>query len=353
MVRRSSGAGVGPRVGTVCGTALSHPAGTMAGMADTVDLAPLTLVTGDEALLVDRAIARAVATARRIDPGVERRDGTGAGLTVGEFSDLVAPSLFAEPRVVVIRGAHEASKELAAELAAYVKDPVDGVWLVLHHPGGARNKAIADALTKAGADVVTCSRITKLNERIDFVRAEIRRAGGRTNPTAVTALVEAVGSDLRELASAADQLVADTGGTVDEKAVRRYHTGRAEVSGFTVSDATMSGDLPGALESLRWALGVGVAPVLIADALADGVRTVSRVSAVRGGNSYAMASELGMPPWKIDRARGMARGWTPDGLASGMAVVAELNAAVKGVAADAEYALEKAVLDLVRARRGK
>lgn len=325
----------------------------MASMADSADLAPLTLVTGDESLLVDRAIARAVAAARRIDPGAERRDGTGAGLTVGEFSDLVAPSLFAEPRVVVIRGAHESSKELAGALTGYAKDPVDGVWLVLHHPGGARNKAIADVLSKAGARVVTCAKITKLNERIDFVRAEIRRAGGRTNPAAVTALVEAVGSDLRELASAADQLVADTGGTVDEKAVRRYHTGRAEVSGFTVSDGTMSGDLAGALESLRWALSVGVAPVLIADALADGVRTVSRVSSVKGGNSYAMASELGMPPWKIDRARGMARGWTPDGLASGMAIVAGLNASVKGVAVDAEYALEKAVIDLVEARRGK
>lgn len=325
----------------------------MSVMAESVELAPLTLVTGDEPLLVDRAIARAAAAARLIDPGVERREGTGAGLTAGEFSDLVAPSLFAEPRIVVIRGAHEASRELAAALDSYCRDPVDGVWLVLHHPGGARNKAIPDAMSKAGATVVTCAKITRLNERIDFVRAEIRRAGGRTNPTAVTALVEAVGSDLRELAAAADQLVTDTGGTVDEKAVRRYHTGRAEVSGFTVSDATMSGDLAGALESLRWALGVGVAPVLIADALADGVRTVSRVSAVKGGNSYAMASQLGMPPWKVDRARGMARGWSPDGLAGGMAIVAELNAAVKGVAVDAEYALEKAVIDLVAARRWK
>jgi DNA polymerase-3 subunit delta len=325
----------------------------MTGTGESGDLTALTLVTGDEPLLIDRAIARAAAAARRLDPGVERREGTGAGLTVGEFSDLVAPSLFAEPRLVVIRGVHESSKELATALTGYAQDPVDGVWLVLHHPGGARNKAIADAMGKAGATVVTCNKITRLNERIDFVRAEIRRAGGRTNPTAVTALVEAVGSDLRELASAADQLVADTGGTVDEKAVRRYHTGRAEVSGFTVSDATMSGDLAGALESLRWALGVGVAPVLIADALADGVRTVSRVSAVKGGNSYAMASELGMPPWKVDRARGMARGWTPDGLAGGMAIVAALNAAVKGVAVDPEYALERAVIDLVTARRRK
>ncbi|HEY5845659.1 MAG TPA: DNA polymerase III subunit delta, partial [Microlunatus sp.] len=143
-------------------------------MAHTTGLTPLVLVTGDEPLLVDRAIARAVAAARRVDAGVERRDGTGAGLTVGEFADLVAPSLFAEPRMVVIRGAHEASRELATALAAYPKDPVESVWLVIHHPGGARNKAIADALTKAGATVVTCNKITKLNERIDFVRAEIR-----------------------------------------------------------------------------------------------------------------------------------------------------------------------------------
>ncbi len=314
-------------------------------------LTPLVLVTGDEPLLVDRAIARAAAAARRADPGVERRDGTAAGLTAGEFSDLVAPSLFAEPRLVVLRGAHEASKELATALTGYTADPVEGVWLVVQHPGGARNKAVVDALTKAGATVITCNRITRLNERIDFVRTEIRRAGGRTNPAAVTALVEAVGSDLRELASAADQLVADTGGTVDEQAVHRYHRGRAEVSGFTVSNAAMSGDLSGALESLRWALGVGVAPVLIADALADGVRTVARVTGAKGANSYAMASQLGMPPWKVDRARGMARGWSSDGLADGMAIVAKLNAAVKGVAVDPEYALEKAVIDLVAARR--
>ena len=113
----------------------------------------------------------------------------------------------------------------------------------------------------------------------------------------------------------------------------------------------MAGDLPGALESLRWAFGVGVAPVLIADALAEGVRTVAKVAGARGGNSYALASQLGMPPWKVDRARTAGRGWTVNGLAAGVAVVADLNASVKGAAADPEFALEKAVIDLVRARR--
>ncbi|MET0865256.1 MAG: DNA polymerase III subunit delta [Nakamurella sp.] len=311
----------------------------------------LMLLSGDELLLVDRAVWRVTAAARRREPGIERRDATAAGLSAGEFWDLVAPSLFAEPRLVVIRGAQESAKDLATALTGYCADPVDGVTLVVHHAGGARNKAIADAMTKAGATVVVCNKLTKPAERIDFVRAEIRKAGGTTTPDAVAALVDAVGTDLRELASTASQLVADTGGMVDEQAVRRYHRGKADVSGFTVSDFVMAGDLPAALESLRWAEGIGLAPVLIADALADGVRTIAKVHGARGRNSYAMASELGMPAWKIDRAKVAGRGWSDTGLIAGMAVVVELNASVKGAAVDTQYSLEKAVIDLVAARQ--
>jgi len=311
----------------------------------------LYLVLGDEELLVDRAVSRAVLRARKADPDVERREALASALTPIEFYDLVAPSLFAEPRVVVLRQAHESSKEIAAALAAYVGDPVEGVVLVVLHAGGARNKALVDALRKAGATVATCNKITKTAERIEFVRHEIRSAGGTTTPDAVAAMVDAVGSDLRELAAAASQLVADTGGLVDESAVRRYHRGRADVSGFTVADLTVAGEVPAALEALRWAMGVGVAHVLVADALADGIRTVAKVSGARAGNGFTLAGELGMPPWKIDRARTAARHWSETGLARAMEVVADLNGAVKGLAADAEYALERAVLDLSMARR--
>ncbi|MTD13159.1 DNA polymerase III subunit delta [Nakamurella sp. YIM 132087] len=312
---------------------------------------PLVLVTGDEGLLVDRAVSRTMAAARAVDPEVERRDATGAGLSPAEFADLVAPSLFAEPRVVIVRGAHEVSKETAAELLRYTTDQVDGVVLLVQHAGGARNKPLADGLRKAGAAVLTCEKVTRPAERIDFVRNEIRSAGGTTSPDAVAALVDAVGSDLRELAAAAGQLVADTGGMVDEAAVRRYHHGRAEVSGFAIADLVMAGDIPAALEALRWALDVGVAHVLIADALADGVRTVAKVAGVRSGNSYQLAGQLGMPPWKIDKAKGVARGWSEAGLAAGTAAVAVVNAEVKGAAADPDYALEKAVIAVGRARR--
>src|SRR5205807_8339616 len=96
-------------------------------------------------------------------------------------------------------------------------------------------KDLPAALRKAGAEVIECPKVTKPADREAFVRAEVRRAGGRIDPAGVTALVDAVGSDLRELAAAASQLVADTAGAVDQPAVRRYHRGRAEVTGFAVA----------------------------------------------------------------------------------------------------------------------
>jgi DNA polymerase-3 subunit delta len=90
--------------------------------------------------------------------------------------------------------------------------------------------------------------------------------------------------------------------------------------------------------------------VVIADALADGVRTVARVSSAGRGNEYAVASKLGMPPWKVKRAQGQARGWSEAGLRHGLRVVADLNGAVKGVAADPSWALESAIRELVAAR---
>lgn len=309
------------------------------------------LLRGDEQLLVDRAVHRVTAAARKADPETERREAAAAGLTVGEFDDLVAPSLFAEPRVVVLRGSQEAAKELADAVLAYVAAPAEGVTLVVQHSGAARNKPLADGLVRAGATVVPCAAITRPAERIDFVRGEIKAAGGTTTPAAVAALVDAVGTDLAELASAASQLVADTGGMVDETAVHHYYRGRAEVSGFVVADLVVAGNVAGALEALRWALIVGEPPVRIADALANGVRTIAKVAGAPGGSPAQLAAQLGMPPWKIDKARGPARAWSAAGLTAAMQTVAELNADVKGGAVDVGYALERAVLEIGRARR--
>lgn len=310
----------------------------------------IVLVLGDEELLVARAVAAAIANARATDPDVEVREHDAASISAGEMSSLLSPSLFGGSRVLMVRGGQDARKDLATALLSYAASPDPEVLLVVTHAGGAKGRVLADGLRKAGAGVVPATRLTRHRERVEFVRAEVRDLGGRCSEEAAEALLAAVGSHLRELAAACAQLVVDTGGRLDAGTVARYYRGRAEVSGFTVADAVMVGDVATALEALRWALHIGVNPVPIADALADGVRTVARVAAAGQGRSPQLAGTLGMPPWKVERGQRQARGWTPHALATAMRVAAETNAAVKGGAEDSGYALERAVVAMIRAR---
>ncbi|MGH3646694.1 MAG: DNA polymerase III subunit delta [Micromonosporaceae bacterium] len=313
-------------------------------------LPSVRLVLGDEELLVSRAIAAAARVAREADPHADVREYDGRDLTSGELAEMVSPSLFGGCRVVVIRGGQDVKKPMAETLLSYAADPAEDVCLVVVHAGAAKGKALADGLRAAGAEVVAAARITRHKERVNFVIEEVRRLGGRCPESAADALVAAVGSDLRELAAACAQLIADKGSKLSVATIQQYYKGRAEVSGFTVADAAVVGDVPGALEALRWALAVGVDPVPIADALADGVRTVARVASAGRGNPYRLASTLGMPAWKVEKAQRNARGWTPAGLAAAMHVAAEVNAAVKGGSDDRGYALERAVLAVAGAR---
>ncbi len=313
----------------------------------------LQLVLGEEELLVERAVSAAVETAKLADPTAETTRAKVTDLTGPELAELVSPSLFAERRVIVLEAAQEAGKDIAAAITAYVKEPADSVQLVVLHNGGGRKpgKDLVAAMKSANAQVVDCPKITKPGDRESFVRNEIRRAGGRADAEAIRELIDSVGSDLRELAAAAAQLVADTNGDVSVAAIRRYHRGRADVTGFAVAEKAVTGDVAGALEMLRWAMQLGVPHVLVADALADAVRTVAKVSGAGRADPFRLASELGMPAWKVRKALAQSRGWHPAGLVLAMQVVAEVNADVKGVAADAGYALERAVLRLAEARR--
>lgn len=299
-----------------------------------------------------RAVGDATAAARAVDPSSDVREFVASALLPGELAEVLSPSLFGDRRVIVIWDGQDAKKDLVAAVLGYARDPDPDASLVVTHAGGAKGKAFADGLRDAGATVVPAAKLTRHRERIEFVRNEIRRLGGKCAEDAAEALLAAVGNDLRELAAACSQLIADTDGKISAETVARYYRGRAEASGFTVADAAMVGDVPAALEALRWALHVGVDPVPIADAIADGVRTVARVASAGRGNAYQLASSLGMPAWKIERAQRQARGWTPEGLAEAMRAAALCNAEVKGASDHRGYALERAVAAVAAARQG-
>jgi DNA polymerase III subunit delta len=324
------------------------------------NLVPFTLVVGEEEFLVDRAVREALAQAR---DALAELSGSGDGdlhdleasaLAQGELAALTSPSLFGGGAVVILRNSQNASKEIAAELVKYAKASASAsaadAAVILTHAGGAKGKALVTELAKARVHQVDCPKLSA-RDRTDFVKNEFRRVGRQADADAVRALLDAIGGDLRELASAVDQLASDTEGRIKAATVARYYRGRAEATGFSVADHAVEGHLNEALEQLRWALATGTSPVLITSALATGVRLLGRVGgAPRGANANALAAEVGAPPWKIDRVRQQLRGWHPDGVAQALQAVAEADAQVKGGGVSPEYALERAIRQIVTYR---
>lgn len=308
----------------------------------------MVLISGPEELLAERAAERLVARVRERDPDVEVVRVDAAQYVAGELAVLTSPSLFAEGKVVLVEGVERAGDALLLDAEAYLAAPVPDVVVVLRHAGGMRGKRLLDAARAAAVPTVACETVKSDADKAAFVQDELARAGRRADARGVRALVDAVGSDLRELAAACAQLVADTTGLIGEEAVQRYHGGRVEATGFQVADAAVAGDPGRAVALLRHALATGLDPVPVVAALAARLRTLAKVGAVRGRGAAA-ARELGMAPWQVDRAAADLRRWTPEGLATAISAVAQADAEVKGEGRDARFAVERAVLRVASA----
>lgn len=315
---------------------------------DQAEPAPLVLVTGGEALLAERAVTRVVERAREQDPSLDVIRLESAGYEAGRLRVATSPSLFDEPRLVVVEALEQATDALLADLSAYLAEPSSDVVLVVRHSGAPRGRKVADAVKAAGALVVAADAVKRDADKSAFVTDEIRRAGRRIDAGGVRALVEACGSDLRELAAACAQLVTDTTGPITADVVARYHGGRVEATGFRVADAAVEGRTGEAVALLRHALATGVDPVPLVAAVAAKLRTLVKVGAARG-SGLDPVRDLGLAQWQVDRARRELARWTPEGLATAIAAVAQADAEVKGAGRDPVYAVERAVLTVAQA----
>lgn len=315
-------------------------------------LGHVTLVTGPEELLNERAVSAALSAVRHADEESEVSETTAGQLSMGELADLAAPSLFSAIRCVVVRELEDLPDETAEGLLDYAASPAEDVGLVLVHSGGQKGSGLLAKLRKLRAVTEVKSVALKPHELSRFVAAECRGHGVRIAEDAADLLVQAVGHDLRALAGACHQLANDSAGQpLTGEVVKRYFGGRAEVKGFAVADAALFGRTAKALEELRWALDNGTAPVLVTSAFASGLRGLARFrSAPRGLREGDLAREVGVPPWKLRTLRDQGRGWEDAGLVRAIHAVARADADVKGAASDASYALERMVISVTEAR---
>lgn len=299
----------------------------------------ITLAIGGEQVLIDRAVARAVAAIR-----VERgSDGPPVRMTVAAndpasamtIREAMSPSLFGDVTVLIVTGVDGATPEVDAALRALASERPTDCYLIATHPGGVKGKNLLDALRAAGAVQVDCPVLKRGRATMDFLEGELRTHRRTMAPGALTCLVDAVGTDLGLLTAAIEQLVAD----VDEDPITVAHvsamySGVAEVSGFAIADAVWDRRAADALRSLRWALGnsdaIGVPTVM---ALATGLRSIVRVAALGPrASEQDVAKDAGVPPWKVKALRRQWSAWSGDQrrLAVAAVALAEADAAVKG-----------------------
>ena len=297
------------------------------------------LILGDDEFLAERA---------RLN--VQQGDVTklkASEVSEGEILEATSPSLFGDERCIVISDVEKAGKEVTRILLDACANPMPGITLILLYSVTAKTlkkkkkpPEIVAALRKSGEVHEVFSLYP--NELAPWATREFASHGVRPTPDVVQALLDGVGSDLRELASAISQLVFDTGGKVTREAVHEYYVGVAEVANWDIADAAVAGRVEAAVSTCRRALQLGASPVAIASALANKVGNIARLYSVRG-DQYSLASQTGMAPYAVKITQPVARRWSGDNITKAVILMAELDGAVKGQGGDEEFAIEAAV----------
>lgn len=310
------------------------------------------LVTGPEPLLASRVVADAKAAALQERPSAEVNELEASELEDQMLAEVVGSSLFSTDIIAIINDVGACPPDVVDQLVATAKNPPEELCLIMVHAGGNKGKGLIDKLKKGKVPTKVVA-VPKGRELASFVTAEARRAKVRISAEANEELIQAVGNDLRALAAAVAQLAADAeGGEIDKALIGRYFAGRAEVTSFKVADAVLAGNAAAAMENLRWALDTGAAPVMITSAMAGSFRGLGRYLDAQGSRMSGgdLARQLGMPPWKIRNLTKVERNWRSGDVAQAIRIIAVADAAVKGAAANADYALEKMVLAILRLR---
>ena len=315
-------------------------------------LGRIILVTGKEEFLSERTVVGVRTAVKAYDSEAEVADSEAAGLTLSSLGEMAAPSLFSSTRCVIIRSLEGLPDDCYDGILDYAAAPADDIALVLVHGGGAKGSGLLTKLRKLGRVAEIKSAPLTAREFPGFVANELRARKVRIDPEAAELLVQAVGQDLRSLAAAANQLAGDfEGKPLTSEMVKTYFGGRAEAKSFAVADHALYGRAAKALEELRWALERGTAPVLVTSAMAGGLRSLAKfLTAPRGLRNNELTREVGVPPWKLDSIRRQSHGWDAAAVGRAIRTVARADADIKGQASDPSYALEKMVLDVVRAR---
>ena len=322
-----------------------------------VCMEPVHLIVGDDEFLAERArrsIQKAVAEETEEQP--ELKILRAAEVTEWELIEATSPSLFGETRVIVISDTERIGSALIKLIVDAAKDPAPGMTMVVNFATSRKNLKNRKKPPELMAKLQKLARVHEVfslydNEVKPWATREFAAHGIRPTPDVVDALLSGVGSDLRALAAAISQLVADTGGNVTRQSVQRYYAGVAEVENWDIADAAVAGRAGEAIATCRRALQLGAEPVGIAAALANKVGVIARLYTARG-DKFSLAKQSGLHPYVAEKTAPIARRWSGDNISKAVIIVSDLDGQVKSLGRDgADYAVEAAVRQIAQLAR--
>lgn len=246
---------------------------------------------------------------------------------------LETQSLFDAGRLVIVRDADDAKEPALKAMSRWAADPHPNVRLVLlcSTPTGA--KRVAKALGDA-AEVRTPDDVPPW-ETAGWVVKRARALGKKMSADAAKALVEALGTDLRELSGAVEQLAATVpaDGAIDVAAVTTQFRGlESKVHEFV--DALFERDRVQALRRLRALVSNGEPPLVILTAVVNHLRILALLSGGERRPAAAVAKELGAREGQVKRAMRRTRNFTVDEIRRAYRLAADADVALKSEADD-------------------
>jgi len=302
---------------------------------------PVVFVSGPEDYFANRAIRRLREGLKKLDPALEIHELEAADYQSGQLLNITSPSLFAEPRLVIIRGVERCSDDLITDGLSYIENPTSDTTVILRHSGSSvRGKKLVDSIrANANCAEVACLALKGDGDKLTFIQSEFAQVQRKISQGAAKALLGAFADDLAELAGACQQLLEDSAETITEDVVERYYGGRVETNAFKVVEMALAGNTGAALGLLRHALATGADPVPLVAAISMKMRQLAKIF----GNRNASAATIGIAPWQLDRAKKDLSGWSEDGLGLVIQRLADADAAAKGAERDPVFTLEKLV----------
>ena len=257
---------------------------------------------------------------------------------------LQTSSLLGGKRVVVVRDAQDLKKEQAEALGGYLEAPSPDSVLVLVAEG--RTKV--DAAIKQHGAVITLD-IPKGRKLAAWLRQRGQEHKVNLDDRGAWTLIDAVGTELRDLDGALSQLMTSLGpgARVGVAEVRAAFPRLADERVYAFTDAVGDRKLAVAMSTLRRLLDQGDEPLVLFGSLNAHVKRMLRARRYAERGPQAVGDALGLPGWRAERLQRQSRSYREEELIEAVATLAETDVEMKGGDLPPEAALERAVIRIV------